>query len=184
MRQLARLLAVCDVQADVRLVALAPLLQERIAEALSRPVAVDPESLRRAAEVFAQIGVTWAADGATALGLQGISVGEGPAFAVVDDEPFRTFLYRKQVKALDRFGGYTAMNLGAPRAVIDADVARGPVLVFGVGFLRLRVVDALPAVQRLALDSGLEVPVLGVLDVAQAHPDITEVVQGVLEQMR
>jgi transcriptional regulator with XRE-family HTH domain len=181
--QLNHLLAACGMEARVDLIALGPELEARIDAALAAVPALDEAEVVKAGDSFDELGVTWAVDGSSALALQGLAMGEGLAFVLVLDDACRRYVYRRHVKTLDRWNQYTRVPTGAPLEQMQAAFAHTPALVWGLGFLQLRVVDALPAVMpRIALADGRLVNVLAVSNVLEAHPEWAEVVRGALDK--
>lgn len=180
-RQLEQLLSVCGLRLDVRLVALGDELEARVARAMQDDPSLDEDRLLRCAAAFDEHGVTWAADGATALGLQGIALRDELSFAVVDDDRFRVWAYRLSLRLRDRWGVHVPVGSGIPGDELEERLARGTASTMGLLELRLRVVDALPETTAVVV-RDVPVRALGVLEAVRAHPEWAAVVREVLRR--
>ncbi|MCW2599532.1 MAG: hypothetical protein JWM02_1361 [Frankiales bacterium] len=120
--------------------------------------------------------VTWAFDGATALGLHGLAVdsGFGIGLVVVLDEALRFWLRAVQVRGQTPRGDVFMGWLDADLETLQAALRDWSFCLLGP--VQIRVVEQLPAIIQV-VPPGLEqaVPVVTVDDVERCHPVHAEV---------
>lgn len=174
----ARLLAACGLQVRGELEPLHAEVTSVVETLLAGTTAGVPEHFGQLAERFEAAGLVWALDGVSAMAAHGLAATMPSAMeiAVVDVPALREVLTDLWAKPVDAHG----MTIFVGWRDLDL-TALGPKPMYTRrGYLRMRVVDQLPAVGRLQvalLDPYAEgepqaavLPVLGLLDVEQAHP--------------
>jgi transcriptional regulator with XRE-family HTH domain len=190
-RTLTRILAAADLQLRVELEPLLAPLDARLDAMLSGTPAVDTAEVKRLMataeteqswgyedpdthEVGRRSGrVTWALDGATALNVHGLAC-DAPVIDIVLvlDDAGRAWLTSSHMRgtAPGAAVGWWACSLEEARRSLQG------MAVGRLGMLRIRLVDALPAVLDVRLaGSDRCVPVVTVDEVETAHPDLAEV---------
>ena len=169
-RTLDRLLAACDLQ--VRAV-LEPYLADLDAQVdrllQGRPEL--PHGWQRIAEAFTSEGLTWAFDGSTALALHGLSAKPTmPEVMLAADDTTRRFLHRHNVGAVDRTGRAffeSWLSLDLECAFVSPTFTR-------YGIYEARLTERPPSPVHVEVE-GVRCPVLGLLDVEAAHPQLADV---------
>ncbi len=172
-RQLDRLLAACGLRAEVVLQPLATGIDQVLDDAVAGGPPSALETLPRFAESLTSAEVRWALDGRSAVAVQGLPLPHDElSVALVDDEVSRRWLRATRAKGWDRHGFSLAPSWyeSAERVRL---YTRKPVYCV-VGFVHLRLLEALPdGVLRLQV-GGQVVPVLPLAEVRRAHAPLAE----------
>lgn len=176
-RTLDRLLATCGLQLRT---ALEPYLADldAAADALLHGDIQVPGSCRRLAEGLDEAGVAWAFDAETAVALHGLAATSAfPAIALVGDDGTRRLLHQHGVDVVDR--------RGEPlwRSWLDVDLGKVgvPTAYTRLGVFTVRIVDSLAALVRVEHD-GQTFPLLTLLELERAHPQLAEVLARLRER--
>lgn len=176
-RTLDRLLQACGLQ--VRAV-LEPYLADLDAE-VDRLLEGRPElphGWRRIVEAFEDEGLAWAFDGSTALALHGLSTSPGMTEVLLAaDDTTRRFLHRHNVAAVDRTGRAffeSWLSLDLTRAFVYPTYTR-------LGIYAARLAAEVPTPVHVEVE-GMRCPVLPLLEVEAAHPQLAEVLARLRER--
>lgn len=175
-RQLTRLLAACGLRARVVLEAVTADVDDVLDAAASGCTPAGLDELPRFADSLTAAGVRWAVDGASAVAVHGLALRHDvPAVTLVDDDASRSWL-RAQLTVIWDAHGFSC----APSWFEDGHVLRGwtaRAVYTVLGYLQLRLVDALPASVLQVQVAGRVVPVLPLIEVSRAHPSLQELLR-------
>lgn len=182
-RQLTRLLAACGLQARVVLEPLSADVDRLLDAASSGPPPRAFVSLDRAAASLTAAGVRWALDGWSAVAAHGLALPHDDLGVVLPDEPSsRAWLRSVWAKGWDRHGFSLAPNWYEDPDTVRLYVRRPVHTVVGMVQLRFAEPDAVEHA-RVSV-CGMDVPVLPLPAVRQAHPSLREVLDRHAERGR